>query len=109
MPHLVEMAEKWRDKGVVVMTLHVETTIDVEEGREKSQDKARKILARWKVTGPQFWLSETQKVWMDRLEIESYPTVFVFNKDGRIAKKFVDDDEANAELPALLTKLTATK
>ena len=51
MPHLVEMAEKWRDKGVVVISLHVETTLDVDEGREKSLEKARKILERLKMKG----------------------------------------------------------
>jgi hypothetical protein len=70
MPHLVEMAEKWRDKGVVVLTLHVETSLDVEEGRDKSIEKARKILERLKVRGPNYHLAETQTVWMDRLEIE---------------------------------------
>lgn len=109
MPHLVEMAEKWRDKGVVVISLHVETMLDVEEGREKSQEKARKILERLKMKGPNYYLAESQALWMERLEIEGYPAVFVFNKAGRIARKFSDDEEAKAEIPNLLPKLTEEK
>jgi len=109
MPHLVEMAEKWRDKGVVVLTLHVETSLDVEEGREKSIEKARKILERLKVRGPNYHLAETQTVWMDRLEIEGYPAIFVFNKAGRIARKFADEEEAKTEMATLIPKLTEEK
>lgn len=109
MPHLVEMAEKWRDKGVVVISLHVETMLDVEEGREKSLEKARKILERVKMKGPNYYLAESMALWMERLEIEGYPAVFVFNKAGRIARKFSDDEEAKAEIPNLLPKLTEEK
>jgi hypothetical protein len=109
MPHLVEMAEKWRDKGVVVLTLHVETSLDVEEGRDKSIEKARKILERLKVRGPNYHLAETQTVWMDRLEIEGYPAIFVFNKAGRIARKFSDEEEAKTEMATLIPKLTEEK
>ncbi len=109
MPHLVEMAEKWRDKGVVVLTVHVETNLDVEEGRDKSVEKARKILERLKVRGPNYHLAETQAVWMDRLEIEGYPALFVFNKAGRIARKFTDEEEAKTEMATLIPKLVEEK
>lgn len=109
MPHLVEMAEKWRDKGVVVLTVHVETALDEEEGLEKSLDKARKILERLKMKGPNYHLAEKQAVWMDRLEIDGYPAVFVFNKAGRIARKYSDDEAAKAEMVTLIPKLVDEK
>lgn len=109
MPHLVEVAEKWRDKGVVVISLHVETTLDVDEGREKSLEKARKILERLKMKGPNYYLAETQTSWMERLEIDGYPAIFVFNKAGRIARKFMDEEEAKTEMATLIPKLVDEK
>jgi hypothetical protein len=46
---------------------------------------------------------------MERLEIEGYPAIFVFNKAGRIARKFMDEEEAKTEMATLIPKLVDEK
>ena len=38
-------------------------------------------------------LNEKQKDWEKALKIESFPTVFIFNRQGKIEKRYPDDQE----------------
>ncbi|MCY2948239.1 MAG: TlpA family protein disulfide reductase [Planctomycetota bacterium] len=104
MPHLVEMGGRYPGK-VTVIAVHVEIPLDAEEGLDKVRDKVHAIVQRAKLPGISYMLREPQEVWQAKFEIEGYPSTFVFNKAGRIAKKFLDSEAAEAELPTLLSKL----
>ncbi|NBU75055.1 MAG: hypothetical protein EBS30_07530 [Planctomycetes bacterium] len=90
---------------VTVLAVHVEIPLDSEEGLDKVRDKVNAIVQRAKLPGISYMLREPQEVWQAKFEIEGYPATFVFNKAGRIAKKFLDSEAAEAELPTLLSKL----
>lgn len=90
---------------VTVIAVHVEMPLDAEEGHPKVREKVSAIVQRAKLPGVSYMLREPQEVWMKKFEIEGYPATFVFNKAGRIARKYLDSEAAEAELPALLDKL----
>ena len=52
------------------------------------KNKLLKFLKEKKATFPNFLLDETAQEWMEKLEIEGPPVVFVFDREGKPAKKF---------------------
>ncbi|MBU6294655.1 MAG: hypothetical protein KJS91_08210 [Planctomycetes bacterium] len=104
MPHLVEMGGRFPGK-VTVIAVHVEIPLDAEEGHPKVREKVDAIVRRAKLPGVSYMLREPLEVWQKKFEIEGYPATFVFNKAGLIAKKYLDSEAAESELPQLLEKL----
>ncbi len=84
-PHLVELQRKYRDKGLVCVSVSVDPP--------KFKEKALKFLIDQQADFPNFWLDEEIEVWVDRLQIISPPAVFVFNREGRRAGKFAPPEK----------------
>jgi len=92
-------------RKVTVIAVHVEIPLDAEEGHPKVREKVDAIVRRAKLPGVSYMLREPLEVWQKKFEIEGYPATFVFNKAGLIAKKYLDSEAAESELPQLLEKL----
>ncbi|MBM4096982.1 MAG: hypothetical protein FJ261_09435 [Planctomycetes bacterium] len=88
-----------------MIAVHVEIPLDAEEGHPKVREKVDAIVRRAKLPGVSYMLREPLEVWQKKFEIEGYPATFVFNKAGLIAKKYLDSEAAESELPQLLEKL----
>jgi thiol-disulfide isomerase/thioredoxin len=85
-PHLVELQQKYGDRGVICLSV----SVDVPEKRES----ALAFLKAQGATFPNFRLNEPVEVWEKRLTIKGLPAVFVFDRDGSRVGKF-DSNEPN--------------
>jgi thiol-disulfide isomerase/thioredoxin len=84
-PQLVEMSKKYRKQGVTAISVNV----DDPHARDTLQ-KVRKFLT---VQGADFThviLDEKPEVWQKNLNITGLPSVFVFNRQGQVYKKYDD-------------------
>jgi peroxiredoxin len=84
MPHLVEMQRKYAKDGLVVMTVTVDSP--------DRKDAALKFLRDEKATGPNFLLDEESEFWQTKWKINGPPAAFVFDREGKRARKFDSDD-----------------
>ena len=72
--------------------------------------KLLKFLKEKKATLTNLWLQESAEVWQDKLAIEGLPAVFVFDRDGKPAKKFTADDNFTyADVEELVAELLKKK
>ncbi|MBY0523199.1 MAG: redoxin family protein [Gemmataceae bacterium] len=78
-PHLVEMANKYKDQGLAVISV----SVDADPHKKEVQDTALKFLQNRKATFLNLMLDEPPEYWSQRLGIKEIPCVFVFNRDGR--------------------------
>jgi thiol-disulfide isomerase/thioredoxin len=79
-PHLVRLHNDYGKDGLVCMSVSVDDA--------KHRDAALKFLTRLKATFPNYWLDEDPKLWQERWNISGPPLVFVFDRRGRRAAKF---------------------
>ena len=79
MPHLVEMQRKYARDGLLAVTVNVD-----EEKEQK--DKAIKFLQQTPIPVVNVLLDENQEVSTKKLQVDSFPTVFVFNRAGKYVR-----------------------
>lgn len=79
MPHLVELQRKYAKDGLLAVTVNVD-----DEKAEK--DKASAWLQKTPITVLNVLLDESQDVATKKLQADSFPTVFVFNRAGQYVR-----------------------
>jgi thiol-disulfide isomerase/thioredoxin len=85
-PHFVELHEKKGNEGV--------TCISVSVDKKEDFDQALKYLKDKKATFTNLWLDEAPEVWFKKWNIkEGVPVAFVFDRQGKMAKKFTNEDQ----------------
>jgi hypothetical protein len=72
------------------------------------KDKLLKFLKEKKATFPNFLLNESAENWQEKLKIDGPPAVFVFDREGKPAKKFTEDF-SYAEVEKLVSELIKKK
>lgn len=83
-PHLVELHKHYGKDGVVCISV----TIDELENK----DAALKFLKSKGATFANYLLDEDASVWQNKWMLKGVPAVFVFNREGKRAAKFDNDD-----------------
>lgn len=78
------MHRKYKDKGLVAMSV----TVDPAE----SKPDALKFLQAKGATFANYWLDDPESKYMDKWDVGGPPVIFVFDRLGRRAAKFVGDD-----------------
>jgi hypothetical protein len=58
---------------------------------KKTREKLLKFLEEKKADFTNLWLNEKSEDWQEQLKIDGPPAVFVFDRDGKPAKKFTED------------------
>jgi hypothetical protein len=58
---------------------------------KKTREKLMKFLEEKKATFTNLWLDEDSEVWQEKLKLDGPPAVFVFDREGKPVKKFMDD------------------
>jgi len=109
-PHLVGLHQKYRDQGLVCMSVSLDvTTADLPKAKEKPEA----FLIKNKATFPNFLLDEHESVWQGYWKTGGPPLWFVFDRQGRRAGKFTSDDPDRPidydEIDRLLIKLLQAK
>ncbi len=97
------MHRKLKDRGLVVIAVSVD-----DPAEKEAEEEARKFLREQKASFPNFLLDEEAEVWQQKLQIDSIPSAFVFNRAGQVVKKYLDAPD-HAELGRLVEQLLRRK
>ena len=85
-PHLVEMYNKYKNDGLVAVTVSLDNPTDT-----RAAASALQFLEKQQAGGlTNLVLDETPEMWARNLGINGPPCVFVFNREGRIAGRWDD-------------------
>jgi len=96
-PNLVALHGKFTGDGVVCMSM----TMDEKESREA----ALTFLKKQKATFANYIIDDKEDAWYDKWEFRAIPLVLVFDRDGKLAKKFDKEDPDNQFTYADVEKL----
>lgn len=77
------MHNQYKDKGFIALSVNLDDPH--EEGVE---DAVKKFLTAKKAPFNSFILDEKPEFWEERLKIDGVPFAFVFDREGKVAKKF---------------------
>lgn len=105
-PHLVALHERHAKAGVVCMSVSLD--------EPKERDTALAFLKSKEAAFPNFLLDEGEKGWdRNMLDLKGIPAVFVYDREGKLARKFTNDDPDNqftyADVEKLVKELQARK
>jgi thiol-disulfide isomerase/thioredoxin len=89
-PHLVEMARKYSDKGLNVVSLTLDDISD-----PKAIEEAESFLKEKNATFTNVLLDEDLGVGYEKLRINAIPAVFLYGPDGKEVKRYTMDDAEN--------------
>jgi thiol-disulfide isomerase/thioredoxin len=103
-PHLVEMQKKYAKDGVVAISVNLD-----DPNEDGVKDKVKKYLVSEKATFTNLILDEKPDVWQKKLKIEGPPAIFVFDRDGKIAKKFDSGEKYEDEIEKVIVDLLKKK
>lgn len=85
-PHLVELHQRYAKDGVVCVSVSLD--------EPKQRDTALTFLKSKGAAFPNYLLDEGDGGW-DKLDVKSIPAVFVYDREGKLARKFTGDDPDN--------------
>jgi thiol-disulfide isomerase/thioredoxin len=94
-PHLVELHQRHAKDGVVCVSVSLDNP--------KQRDTALAFLKSKGAAFPNYLLDEGEAGW-DKLDLKSIPAVFVYDREGKLARKFTGDDPDNQFTYADVTK-----
>lgn len=84
-------------------------SVDLDELRDKeTQDKVIAFLKKQKATLTNLILDEPSDFWQKKLDIGGAPCVFVFDRDGKIVKKY-DEGVDYKEIEKVVVELLKNK
>ncbi len=90
LPHLFELKKKYGE-DLVGITVNL---LDDGDDLQAEKAKAEKFLNAKQATNvTNIILDEKVDVWSKKLNVTSFPTVFVFNQDGKYEKRYPEDQE----------------
>lgn len=89
-PHLVELREKYAEEGLAVISFSLDSPTDPDV-----QARARRFLEVQKATFTNLGLAATENPdhWFAHLQLRGIPAVFVYNRAGKLEKKFLGAEE----------------
>jgi hypothetical protein len=97
------MQKKYANDGVVAMSVSLDNP-----NEDGVKEKVLKYLTSQKAAFTNLILDEKIEVWQKKLKIEGPPCIFVFDRDGKVAKKF-DSGEKYDEVEKLVVDLLKKK
>ena len=77
------MQEKYKDEGLVAISVSLD-----DPHEEGVKEKVHKYLKGKKADFRHFILDEKPEFWEDKLKIDGPPCAFVYDREGKVAKKF---------------------
>jgi hypothetical protein len=97
------MQKKYIKDGLVAVSVSLD-----DPNEDGVKDKVKKFLVIENATFTNLILDEKMEVWQKKLKIEGPPAIFVFDRDGKIAKKY-DSGEGYDEVEKLVAELLKKK
>ncbi len=83
---MVDMHRKYSAKGFAAVSVSLDDATD-----EQARASAKGFLTEKQATFSNFLLDEKVEFWQAKLKIDGPPCVFVFDRQGRLVKKYHDD------------------
>lgn len=98
-PELVKLHKAYHPRGVACISV----TVDSPTAREQ----ALEFLEHQQATFDNYIMTDGEDAWWDEWNIKSIPVVLVFDREGKLVKKFDNDDPDNQFTYADVEKLVA--
>ncbi|WP_395376152.1 TlpA disulfide reductase family protein [Marinicella sp. W31] len=106
-PHMVEMHNQYKDKGVIFVSLLLE---DPEE--PQAIEMARKFLDKQQADFDHYFMNENLMHSFEQLDLLGIPAVFIYASDGSLAYRLTNDNpnkqftegDVQTAIQTLLTK-----
>jgi len=95
-PNLVKLHQKYRDKGVACMSLSCDYQGIKNKPPEFYRERVLKFLEKQGAGFQNLLASEPAEELYEKLELASIPAVFVYGRDGKLVKRF-DNEQAKSE------------
>lgn len=99
-PRLVQLHRRYANQGLVVLTVSLDESDDPE-----AESRIRQFLASQRADTENYWLQEKPEFWQAKLKIDGPPCVFLFDRRGRLVKKYhdhVDYEDVSRRVELLL-------
>jgi thiol-disulfide isomerase/thioredoxin len=105
-PHLVALHNKHAKEGLAVLSVNLDDPTDA-----AARERSIKFLKDQKAPFTNLFIDAAEKPedWFSRLQIESIPAMFVFNRAGKLEKRYVDEVIKHEEVEKLVTQLLTRK
>jgi hypothetical protein len=94
------MHKKYAKDGLVAMSVDLDDPMD-----QQRMQNVRAFLTEQQPEFVNFVLDEKQEVWQEKLKIVGAPAIFVFGRDGKVAKKYEDGEEYKEIEPFVVVEL----
>jgi hypothetical protein len=78
------MHRQYSSKGVVCLSVSID--------EEERKGAVLAFLQKQNATFPNYLLNVEQEVWQEKFHVKAPPTVFVFDRDGKLAQRFDTED-----------------
>ncbi len=101
--HVVQLKNRIKDPDFIAITVDLDPPDDKED-----IPAAKKFLTDKKITLINYLLDEKKEVWVEKLNLTSFPRVYVFNRAGQIERQFKEEPKP-AEFDPLIEKLLKEK
>jgi thiol-disulfide isomerase/thioredoxin len=85
-PRLVELNAKYSARGLAAVSVSLDDPADPD-----ARLRVQRFLSDRKAAFANFLLDEKPALWQARLKIDGPPCVFIFDRRGRLMKKYHDD------------------
>jgi thiol-disulfide isomerase/thioredoxin len=95
-PHLVEMHRKYGGKEVVCLSLSCDYAGIKSKPPEFYRERVEKFLVKQGAEFQNLLASDPSDELFEKMELASIPAVYVFGRDGKLAKRF-DNEKATSE------------
>ena len=96
-PHLVELHKKHGGDKLVCVSVSCDFVGIKGKPPESYQDRVLDFLMKQEATFPNVLLNVEPDVLFEKLDLASNPAVFVFGRDGELAKRFDNDHAKKGE------------
>jgi hypothetical protein len=81
------MHKKYSKDGLAALSVNLD-----DPNKAGMKEKVLKFLESKKPAFTNLMLDEKSEFWAKKLEIEGVPTIFVYDRAGKLAKKYVDGE-----------------
>lgn len=95
-PHLVELHKRLASKGVVCMSMSCDYAGIKNKPPEFYKERVLKFLTKQEATFENILCNVPSDELFDAMKLSSIPAVYVFGRDGKLAKRF-DNEKAEKE------------
>lgn len=86
-PHVQALHQKYAKHGLAVVTVSIDDLSD-----PGVRDRVHSFLRQQNATSKNLLLAEKPEVWIAKLKMNSVPTMFLFDQDGRLINRWTGNE-----------------